>query len=415
MAEAEERLERGTDWFRLALIVGVTVVFGLRFGLSMVAVILALVFMIFMHELGHYVTAKSAGMKVTEFFIGFGPRLWSFRRGETEYGIKPIPVGAYVKIIGMSNLEEVDPEDEARTYRQQPYWRRMSVALAGSAMHFLMAFVLIFVALVFVGLPERGSERWVIGAVSDPSPALEAGLEPGDRILEVDGQEVSEDYGAMRDYLRAQPGETVDLLVERDGEELTISPTLADVNPQGDAVGFLGVGPESERVQRNLFEGAGEAVQVTGRTMWESVRGLVSIFSPSGISGYIDNVTNAGDAPEPGAEAVEPEDGNRFISPVGVVRLANSTWQSGAADFLQLVFAINIFIGLFNLVPLLPFDGGHVAIATYERVREIGRGGRRYFADVSKLIPLTYGVLLVLGLIFLSSLFLDIADPLQLQ
>jgi membrane-associated protease RseP (regulator of RpoE activity) len=414
VADTQEQVaEKGTDWLRLALILGITVFFGVRFGLSVVLVILALVFMIFMHELGHYLTARAAGMKVTEFFIGFGPRIWSFKRGETEYGIKPIPAGAYVKIIGMSNMEEVDPADEARTYRQQPYWRRMSVAVAGSAMHFLMAFVLIFSALVVFGLPDRDSARWVVGTVSDPSPALVAGLEPGDRIVEVDGRDVSEDYDAMRSYLRDRPGERVELLVERDGQELTLTPTLEDANPEGDAVGFLGVSAEAERVRRGPIEGAVEAVDVTGETMWASVQGLVSIFSPSGISGYVDNLTSVNDpAPAGGSGGVSAEDENRFISPVGVVQLADSQWQEGAATFLGFLFAINIFIGLFNLVPLLPFDGGHVAIATYERIREIGRGGRRYFADVSKLIPLTYGVLLVLGFIFVSSLFLDLADPL---
>lgn len=414
MADTRETVEKGTDWFRLALIVGVTAFFASRVGLSVILIIVALVFMIFMHELGHYLTARAAGMKVTEFFIGFGPRIWSFKRGETEYGIKPIPAGAYVKIIGMSTLEEVDPADESRTYRQKPYWRRLSVALAGSMMHFLMALVLIFVALVFVGLPEQDSNRWIVGAVTEDSPAAEAGLEPGDRILTVDGRAVSDDYNAMRDYLRSRPGEPVELVVERDGRELELTPTLDRVNNEGDRVGFLGVGPAAEQVKRNALEGTVEAFELTGRTMWESVGGLVSVFSPSGLSSYIDNVTNAGTGPEPGRE-MEPQDGNRFISPVGVVRLADASWQAGVSQFLRLVFAINIFIGLFNLVPLLPFDGGHVAIATYERIREVGRGGKRYFADVSKLLPLTYGVLVVLGFIFLSSLFLDLADPINLQ
>jgi membrane-associated protease RseP (regulator of RpoE activity) len=416
--DRHETVEKGTDWVRLALIVGVTVFFATRVGLSVILIILSLIFMIFMHELGHYLTAKAAGMKVTEFFIGFGPRLWSFRRGETEYGLKPIPAGAYVKIIGMSNLEEVDPADEARTYRQQPYWRRMSVAVAGSAMHFVMALLLVFGTLVAFGLPDPDSDVWVIDRVTRPSPAFDAGLRPGDQILEVDGRRVVDDFRALSAYLQDRPGESVELLVERDGEERTIEPTLADRHPDaGTSVGFLGVAPASERIQYGPFDGAARAVELTGTTMWESVKGLASIFSPSGISGYIDNLTSAGDDPaeDGGGEGVQPEDGNRFISPIGVVQLADSTWQSGAADFLFFLFAINIFIGLFNLVPLLPFDGGHVAIATYERIREIGRGGRRYFADVSKLLPLTYAVFLVLGFIFLSSLFLDLADPIQLQ
>src|SRR5947209_7302931 len=126
----------------VAAVVGITLATG---TFSTMAVIIALLVMIMLHEFGHFVTAKAAGMKVTEFFVGFGPRLWSVRKGETEYGVKALPLGGYVRIIGMNNLEDVDPADEPRAYRQQPFWRRMSVAVAGSTMHFLLAFVLLVV------------------------------------------------------------------------------------------------------------------------------------------------------------------------------------------------------------------------------------------------------------------------------
>ena len=153
----------------LAVIAGI-VALGVFVSLPAVIVVLALVFMIFMHELGHYVTARRAGMLVTEFFIGFGPRIWSFRRGEVEYGLKAIPAGAYVRVVGMSNLDEVDPVDEARTYRQQPFWQRFSVAVAGSTMHFLMALVLLFV--VFAGFGVADPSDWSIARVT-PSDSIE--------------------------------------------------------------------------------------------------------------------------------------------------------------------------------------------------------------------------------------------------
>src|SRR5688500_16533769 len=183
---------------RLALLAAVVVAFGLRFGLAVILIIVALIVMIFLHELGHYVTAKAAGMKVTEFFLGFGPKIWSFRRGETEYGVKAIPAGAYVRIIGMSNLEEVDPADEDRTYRAKSYGRRLSVAVAGSTMHFVMAFVLIFV--VFAGFGVQDDSTWRIGTISKPSAAFDAGLQPDDRIVAVDGESF-EDFTAMSEYL----------------------------------------------------------------------------------------------------------------------------------------------------------------------------------------------------------------------
>ena len=150
---------------------------------STVLVVAAIIAMIMLHELGHFVCAKWAGMKVTEYFLGFGPRLWSVRKGETEYGVKAIPAGGYVKIIGMSNLEKVDPADEDRTYRQKPYWRRLSVAVAGSTVHFIIAFLLLLVLFSVVGVPNYDRE-FSVGEISrletGPSPAEEAGFKLGD-------------------------------------------------------------------------------------------------------------------------------------------------------------------------------------------------------------------------------------------
>src|SRR5436190_4891279 len=123
-------------------------------GWQLLLVVVSIVVMIVLHELGHYIAAKKSGMKVTEFFLGFGPKLWSYRRGETEYGVKAIPAGAYVRIIGMNNLEEVPPEDEARTYRQQSYPKRLLVVSAGSGMHFLLALLCLYMLLTVTGAPS---------------------------------------------------------------------------------------------------------------------------------------------------------------------------------------------------------------------------------------------------------------------
>jgi membrane-associated protease RseP (regulator of RpoE activity) len=398
---------RGTELWRLALVVAVTVGFGFWAGIKPLFIVLALVFMIFMHELGHYITAKAAGMKVTEFFIGFGPRLWSFQKGETEYGLKAIPAGAYVKVIGMSNLEEVDPADEPRTYRQQPYWRRLSVAVAGSTMHFLMALALIYVVLVGFGIPKPDSDNWTVGALTERSPAEDVGLELGDRIVAVDGQRYAS-FDDLSQELRAHPGEEVTLTVERGGTTRTVDVTLAGTNPAGEDVGFLGIGPEFERVTEGPVSGVVESFETTGEVMWASIRGLGSFFSPSGLGGYVDTLT----ATTNGDNDASVEDNpNRVVSIYGAVRLANQ--GEGIADVLVFLFTINLFVGIFNLVPLLPLDGGHVAIATYERIRS--RKGRPYHADISKLMPLTYAVVLLLVLVGVTSLYLDIANPLDLQ
>ena len=179
----------------LELLAVVVAVVGLAVASGQVAllvVVACLIVMVMVHELGHFLAAKRGHMKVTEYFLGFGPRLWSFRRGETEYGVKAFPLGGYVKIPGMTNLEEVPPEDEARTYRQQPFHARLLVALAGSAMHFLMAFVLLWVLLAWVGVPSTSEVevQHLVPVDGRPGPAQVAGLRPGDILVSVDGRAV---------------------------------------------------------------------------------------------------------------------------------------------------------------------------------------------------------------------------------
>ncbi|HEX6167741.1 MAG TPA: site-2 protease family protein, partial [Acidimicrobiales bacterium] len=240
-----------TGGVRMALLVGALAAVMLLWGWSALVIILGFVLMIFLHELGHYLTAKWSGMKVTEFFIGFGPRLWSFRRGETEYGFKAIPAGAYVRIIGMNNLDEVDPADEARTYRRQSFPKRLLVVSAGSLMHMLQALVLLVILLGVVGVPggsvaDEGQRArdWEVGSVEADSAAGEAGLREGDRIVAFDGEPV-ETWGDVTAAIRdSDVGDEVVLTVERDGERRDVE---AELGPRPASLGnpgapFLGVG-----------------------------------------------------------------------------------------------------------------------------------------------------------------------------
>jgi membrane-associated protease RseP (regulator of RpoE activity) len=385
------------------------VIAGLWLNAPLTIMIVSLIVMILLHELGHYLTAKWGGMKVTQFFLGFGPRLWSFQRGETEYGVRAIPAGAFVTVIGMSNLEDVPPEDESRTYRQQSYLRRLSVAVAGSTMHFIMAFVLIFIVLTGFGLQHIDTDRWIVAQVSKPSAAYDAGLRPGDRIVSVDGTHF-DDFEATSQYLRKHPGDDVVLEVERDGEVLTLEATLGRENPTtGDKVGFLGVGPDFPYERVGPISAVGESFKESWRVAKGSVAGLAHIFSPSGVKGYVDTIANPND-----------EDGNAVISEdrptsvVGIAQIGSQIAENGYVNVLYLLFGVNVFIGIFNLLPILPFDGGHVAIATYEKIRSM-ISGRRYQADVAKLLPLTYVVVLALALLFVTSIYLDIAHPVKLR
>ena len=190
---------------------------------AVVAVILALFVMIMLHELGHFVAAKRSGMKVTEFFVGFGPRLWSVKRGETEYGVKAVPLGGYCRIIGMTNLEEVDPADEPRAYRNKKTGPKVLVAAAGPAVHFILAIFLMFSILYFAG--DYRHQRATLTLAQTSQGAADAGLKPGDKVVAVNGTAVTE-WAQVQDLINppkdpAKPGEVVRFLVQRDGHRHT--------------------------------------------------------------------------------------------------------------------------------------------------------------------------------------------------
>ncbi|MBW3615645.1 MAG: site-2 protease family protein [Actinobacteria bacterium] len=394
-----------------------------------VAVVVALIVMIMLHELGHFLTAKWGGMKVTEFFVGFGPRLWSFRKGETEYGVKAIPAGGYVKIIGMNNLDKIeDPADEPRTYRQQPFPQRFAVAVAGSTMHFLIAFVLLFLINAVVGVPGASL---TIGELTrlraGSSPAEEAGFQVGDRIVSIDGQ-TFQSWSDIPPYIRSRPGQELRFVVER-GEravELVARPAdLSKVEVEGipatpEPTGFVGIGPKIEFAKRDPITSVGLAArQFVGGDyspenaeqvvpgLLDNAGALVGIFSPSGLSSYWRTLQGQ-------EQADRPDGGARFLSPVGFVRVAGQAADTGLFQVLLLLVAINLFVGLFNLLPLLPLDGGHVAIAVYEAVRS-KITGKPHRADVAKLLPLTYAVVLVMVFLGISALYLDIVRPLNFR
>jgi membrane-associated protease RseP (regulator of RpoE activity) len=403
---------------RLGLVVAVGLLVAELAGvLATVAVVLALAIMIVLHEAGHYVAAKRSGMKVSEFFIGFGPRLWSVKKGETTYGIKALPLGGYCRIIGMTSAEELSPADEPRAYRNQPVYKRLVVASAGSFVHFLLAWLMLF--LLFIGPGD--AENFVanppasnpIGAVDgfahQKSPAQLAGLKAGDRILAVNGRHFPS-WDAMTAYLRARPGQAVTLTVEAGQHTFKTTVVLANgakVRLAGMSAplfahptGLLGV--EEGRVRFGLIGSAEHASTAFAATVVSSVTGAVRVIG--NISGYFKMIESQKAASSPGAE--------RFVSPVGVVVLAHETVQVGLPYVLWLLILINVFVGVFNMVPLLPMDGGHVAVALYEKARSL-LAKRPYHADINKLAPLIYAVFALLLFYGLSALFIDLRQVLS--
>jgi membrane-associated protease RseP (regulator of RpoE activity) len=397
----------------LAAIVAVAVVTGY---VDLLIVVVSIIVIVMLHEGGHFLAAKRGGMKVTEYFVGFGPRLWSFRLGETEYGVKALPLGGYVKIPGMTNLEEVDPADEGRLYRDKPFHSRLLVAVAGSAVHFLLAFLLLWTLLTFVGVPNsdqvqiQGTNR--VGGTT--SPAAVGGIRAGDVVVSVDGKPIGGNVDALTSAIHAHPDQPVTVVVIRRGQTRTLTVTPANgralpehgvVAPAGSApYGIIGVSLGSPVQTRTPLGALASTGSELGSVAWASVTGIGHLFSPNGVSQRFAQVTSARAANQAAAN------GTRASSIVGIGATATDALHAGIGDYLYILIVINIFFGVFNLFPMLPLDGGHVAIAIYEKART-GRRKVMYHADVAKLLPFTWMMFLFLGIVIVPALLTDILHP----
>jgi membrane-associated protease RseP (regulator of RpoE activity) len=355
---------------------------------------------IFFHELGHFVTARWTGMKATQFFIGFGPRLWSFRRGDTEYGVRALPLGAFVRIIGMNNMDEVPEADESRTYRQQSFPKRLLVISAGSIMHMIMAVLLLFAVYSIDGEQVERSGADVISTIPG-GPADAAGLRADDIVLAIDGTAIESPSDLGEAVQQVTPGDSVVFDIARDGAPLSIPVTVAENNDaESELQGrpFVGVASSDvfETVEHSIGGAAVNSVTDIFPTAWESSKGVIKVLNPVNVFTHL-NGTNDDLATRP-------------TTLVGVTGLSDDVGDAaGIMGILFLLAVLNVFVGVFNMFPLLPLDGGHAAIATYERIRE--RDGRRYYADVSKMMPFAMAVMTVLLFLFASGLYLDITDP----
>ncbi|MDP1793255.1 MAG: M50 family metallopeptidase, partial [Acidimicrobiales bacterium] len=352
--------------------------------------------------------------------LGFGPILWSIQRGDTRFGIRALPLGGYVRVIGMNNLDPIeDPEDEPYTYRSKTWWQKVRFASAGTFMHFVIAFVLMVVLLAgfgrFVSENATTTIKEVASSLTEngpASPAKAAGLRAGDKLVGINDSPVKswENVGAL---LQSSEGKEVLVTVERNGERISlpITPATADQPlASGEIVKAykIGVAPKTEVVTDKMALPSAvwnAGFEIKSLTV-ESTKALVGIFTPSSLSKYSKQLGERG-------EADPVEDGNRLLSPYGVFKIAGASAEAGGAAVLTLLISINIFVGIFNMTPLPPFDGGHVMVATYEAIASrIKR--RRHMVDMAKLLPVAYAVIMGLVLLSASALWLDIMHPFNL-
>jgi RIP metalloprotease RseP len=476
----------------LALL-AVAVLIVRSFGWWGMFIVAGLLVSVTLHELGHYLAARQAGMKVTEFFVGVGPRLFSFHRGEVEYGIKAAPIAAYVRIVGMSDLEDVDSADEGRTYREKSYWARLRVVLAGPFVNFAIGFLVLTVLYMSFGVATN--HGWKVDAAEGSSAAAAAGLRSGDKLISYDGKPFTS-FDKFGNDIKRAADEPVTMVVERGGQRLTLHATigwnlddagaaplapleagdritkvgatatatyaavrnaLADA-PKGETTlqvlrngdryrltvatplslpadgsrGFLGISASPKVARQGPVQAVGTAGSQFASLVGGSVEALGRFFSPSGLANWTKYVfTDKGtttttssssgshlipiNSHTPPATSDQPvstsaPENNRILSVLGVLRLGSQAGSEGLAVVLFILALINIFLGLLNLVPLPPFDGGHAAVATYEAIRE-KLSGRPYRADMAKLIPVTYAMMALIVFIAVSSLYLDAFHP----
>lgn len=370
-------------------------------ALLQVAFFFALIVVIVIHEAAHFGVAKLFKIKVEEFFVGFGPRIWSTRRGETEYGVKWIPAGGYVKISGMNPFQPPSEEDLPRTFGAKPIWQRALVIAAGPATHFVLAFVFFAVWLGAIGQPVASSP--LVDGVSPrlngiESPAAAGGLQTGDRIVGIGPIQDPTDVQLVT-YTRNHVGRPITMRIERDGEllELTLTPVLSAVG--GEQVGRIGVLLGEARETFGIVGSVTGGVGLVGDAMAQTVGGLGRIFGPEGIGRMFKLLFT--DAPR------QPSDP---ASVVGIGRVVGQTAQSSSPwDILYIFALVNVFIGLLNLLPLPPFDGGHLAVLAIEKVR----GGKKI--DMRKLVPISAAVAAFFILFTFAVIYLDIAKPINLS
>ena len=360
------------------------------------------------HELGHFHFARRFGMKVTEYFIGFGPwKIWSRRRGELEVGVKPIFIGGYVKIAGMNPFEENPPEDTPRLYGSKPIWQRAITIFAGPGTHFVVAALIFAVWLMVFGDPRTAPlTPLVIDEVEltmngDESPAAAAGIESGDRILVLGGVDrpTSEQLTeVVTSQVEDRPGEPLTVVVDRDGERVTLSvvPELDEV--EGETRGRMGVivappDPQPASIGAALVGG----VKEVGFAVKESFSQIGRVFGPEGIGRVFGLLFND-----------EQRTVNDAASVVGISEQVGATSSAGDWSTILYLFGfVTVFVGLINLVPLPPFDGGHLLTLAIEKIR-----GKP--VDMRTLIPISAAVMAFFVMFVGATIVLDVTKPITL-
>jgi membrane-associated protease RseP (regulator of RpoE activity) len=377
--------------------------------LGIVAFVVALLLSVMVHEFGHYITAKKYGMWVSEFFVGFGKRIWSVQRGETEFGVKAIPAGGYCKIEGMSPNDEMPEGQEDRAFYKASSAKKLVVLGAGSFLHFVLGFVLLLTLFAGIGTNQVLP---VINEVVPNSAAQAAGILPGDEIVSINGKKVTEWYKDV-EVIRQSQGAELTLVLSRNGEEITVNAAARLTDIDGTKRFVLGIVNDVGLKRSGLLVSIKNSATVTQGFLVESVKSLGKL--PEKIPALWGATVRG-----------EERDANGLVGVVGVARVSGEavgsdklTPMERLATFVLIVASLNIFVGVFNLLPILPLDGGHMAVAIADSIRAFFarlRGRPRPAPiDVTVLTPITMVVFVVLATLTLLLLVADVINPVTLN
>ena len=405
----------------------------MMFFIGIVLFALAILISVALHECGHMWVARVTGMKVRRYFVGFGPTVWSTRRGETEYGLKAVPMGGFCDIAGMTSVEELTPEESARAMYKQDTWKRVAVLFAGPGMNFLICLVLIYGIAVIWGLPNLHSANSATAAVigetgcvapeltqgklaecTGPGPAALAGIRPGDVVLAVGNTAVA-NFADMAAAVRQLQG-TVPVVIKRADTTMTVNVDVAPTqrwiagkdgaSATPSTVGAIGVAAPRPQPTRYNVASAVPATFVFSADLTSEVgKSLIAI--PTKVGALLHAIAGG------------QRDPQTPISVVGATIIGGDTVDHGLwVAFWFFLAQLNLILGAVNLLPLLPFDGGHIAIALFEKVRNVARSARGLVAaapvNYLKLMPATYVILaLVIGYMLLT-VTADLVNPIRL-
>ena len=373
--------------------------------LGILAFVAALLLSVMVHEFGHYITARRFGMWVSEFFVGFGKKIWSVQRGETEFGVKAIPAGGYCKIEGMSPSDQLPEGEEERAFYKASSVKKLVVLGAGSFLHFVIGFVLLFTLFAGIGTNQVLP---VISEVVPDSAAQAAGIQVGDEILSINGKKVTDWYKDV-EVIRQSQGKELTLVLDRNGEEISITASARLTELDGSSRFVLGIVNDVGLKRSGLWLSLKNSAIVTKSFLTESVKSLAKL--PEKIPALWGATVRG-----------EERDVNGLVGVVGVARVSGEAVGSDKLDpmerlatFVLIVASLNIFVGIFNLLPILPLDGGHMAVAIADEIRAFFarlRGRPRPAPiDVTVLTPVTMVVFVILACLTLLLLVADVINP----